>query len=363
MNARCRVVAVSILIVLLCACGAQTTSSVPFTGSAAGEATQHPASKASRNQYNYAGCGVFPAGDIFNRDAFHYAHDRFTGEMFRRAPKGNFAYWDDQGSEQVNLTTSTQAPWYTVQPVQGGHNPPLENATTWPWINGMFIEQGDAHAIVLLTDTCQEYEAYGAQWTATNGPFAAYGGRWNNLSETWSSQLINGESAVTQAGVPLLPTTYWGEDANGAPINHLGSILLVAGHCLSQYGWAYPATDPGYVPDSANCKHPIHMGDLFKLRDDFNCQPYVAAVLSLCQSMKRYPLVVDDALSADSNEPYAIRFGRAANGQELWPYTGQGGLEQFLSALGPSPKVFVHVEPPGYAIQCLSGHTYGKDCW
>jgi hypothetical protein len=315
------------------------------------------------NQYRYAGCGVFPPGDIFNHAAGGYYRDPQTAEMFAKAPQGNFAYWDDQGSERVNLSTSAGVSWYAAQGVPGGHNPPLENATTWPWSNGMFIESGDSHAVVLLTDTCQEDEAYGAQWTAADGPFAVYSGRTNNLSATWASQLINGQSAVTQAGIPLLPSTYWGEDATGTPIDHMGSILLVAGYCLSQYGWAYPATTPSYVTDTRNCTHPIHMGDLFKLRDGFSCKPYGTVVRALCRSMKRYPLVVDDGLSPDSNEPWAIRFGLTAQGDKAWPYSGQGGLQQFLTALTPSPNVWVHVEPPGYAIQCLPGHTYGLDCW
>ncbi len=349
---------------ILGACSNTAGNQVPATATSSG---LHAVSDAHRspetNQYTYGGCGIFPPGDTFNHTTRGYKHDPQTAEMFAKAPQGNFAYWDDQGVEQVNLTTSTSASWYTVQQVQGGHNPPLENSATWPWINGMFLEPGDSHAIVLLTDTCQEYEAYGAQWTATNGPFAAYSGRTNNLAQTWASQLVNSKDAVTQAGVPLLPTTYWGEDASGAPIHHMGSILLVAGYCLSQYGWVYPATSPAYVHDSQNCTHPVHMGDLFKLRDHFDCTPYVTAVAVLCASMKHYPLVVDDALSAGSNEPWAIRFGLSANGVKMWPYSGTGGLQQFLTALTPSADVWVHVEPPGYAVQCVAGHTYGSDCW
>lgn len=353
---------------ILYACGGAATTTVP------GAAPQSPTSGSNKNhlgrrsggeanQYLYGGCGIFPPGDIFNHDVQGYKRDHATAEMFAKAPQGNFAYWDDQGSEQVNITSSSSVGWYTVQQVPGGHYPPLENSSTWPWNNGMFIETGDAHALVLLNDTCQEYEAYGAAWTAVAGPFGAYSGRTNNLSATWSSQLVNGGTSVTQAGVPLLPTTYWGEDASGNPINHMGSILLVAGYCLSQYGYAYPATAPSFVADTQDCTHPIHMGDLFKLRNRFDCTPYAAPVAALCASMKRYPLVVDDGLSADSNEPYAIRFGRAADGTKKWPYSGTGGLQQFLTALQPSANIFVHVEPPGYAIQCLAGHTYGVDCW
>jgi len=353
----------------LYACSGTTTTTVPATVAqsapvgSSGSHVRKNTSGGETNQYVYGGCGVFPAGDIFNHDVTGYQHDRETEQMFAKAPQGNFAYWDDQGSEQVNITQSSGAGWYTVQTVPGGHNPPLDNSSTLPWNNGMFIETGDAHAIVLLNDTCQEYEAYGSAWTATAGPFAAYSGRLNTLSATWASQLTPGGTSVTQAGVPLLPTTYWGEDASGNPINHMGSILLVAGYCLSQYGYAFPATAPSFVPDTQGCTHPIHMGDLFKLRNRFDCTPYQAPVAALCASMKRYPLVVDDGLSVDSNEPYAIRFGLASNGSKMWPYSGTGGLQQFLTALQPSSKILVHVEPPGYAIQCLSGHTYGVDCW
>ena len=360
----CRFTLALFLAFMLGACSNTTYNQLPATatGSSLG-AIGDARGSAKNNQYTYAGCGIFPAGDTFNHDAHGYKHDSQTAEMFAKAPQGNFAYWDDQGAEQVNVTTSSSATWYDVQQVPGGHDPPLENSSTWPWLNGMFVEPGDSHAIVLLSDTCQEYEAYGAAWTATAGPFGAYSGRTNNLSQTWASQLVNGQTAVTQAGIPLLPTTYWGEDAGGEPIGHIGSILLVAGSCLSQYGWVYPATAPGYVPDSQNCTHPIHMGDLFKLRDRFNCTPYVTAVAALCASMKKYPLVVDDELSTDSNEPWAIRFGLSASGEKMWPYSGSGGLQQFLTALTPSADVWVHVEPPGYTIQCASGHTYGADCW
>lgn len=364
MSKPCRISTALYLALMLAACSGTAGNQVPATtnGSSSHQA-QSAHHSTETNQYVYGGCGVFPAGDTFNHDAHGYKHDHQTAEMFANAPQGNFAYWDDQEDEQVNVTTSTSANWYTVQQVPGGHVPPLENSSTWPWMNGMFVEPGDAHAIVLLSDTCQEYEAYGAQWTATNGPFAAYSGRTNNLGATWASQLVNGESAVTQAGVPLLPTTYWGEDASGNPIDHTGSILLVAGHCLSQYGYVYPATEPGYVQDAQNCTHPIHMGDLFKLRDHFDCSPYVASVAALCASMKHYPLVVDDELSSDSNEPWALRFGLSQSGAKMWPYSGTGGLQQFLTALTPSANVWVHVEPPGYSIQCASGHTYGIDCW
>jgi hypothetical protein len=367
-----RLLAALIVASVLGACSGQGSSSTPpplqYT-TRSSDAASSPKWRGNHghNQYHYGGCGIFPPGDVFNHDAHGYVRDQDTYEMFAKAPQGNFAYWDDQSNEQVNVTTSSSVSYYPVASVTPqpftGHNPALENSPTMPWKNGFFIEQGDSHAIVLLSDLCQDYEAYYTEWTAPNGPIAAFSGRENVLANTWASQLVNGQDAVTQAGVPLLPTTYWGEDASATVINHIGSILLVAGSCLSQYGYAFPATAPSYVADTQNCTHPIHMGDLFKLRGDFNCTAYVTSVANLCRSMKHYPLVVDDALSSDSNEPWALRFGMSASGQKMWPYSGEGGLQQFLTALTPSATVWVHVEPPGYQIQCISGHTYGVDCW
>src|SRR5579862_1213209 len=94
------------LATILSACNGSGTTQLPGSpvNSNATHATVHHASYGT-NQYVYGGCGIFPPGDVFNHDVTGYTHDHQTAAMFAKAPQGNFAYWDDQGSEQVNIAS------------------------------------------------------------------------------------------------------------------------------------------------------------------------------------------------------------------------------------------------------------------
>jgi hypothetical protein len=77
----------TVLIIGLSACAAPSTPALE--GGA--ESGSIPASnsnlsrRATGNQYVYAGCGVFPPGDIFNHDVTGYANDPKTARQFRCA--------------------------------------------------------------------------------------------------------------------------------------------------------------------------------------------------------------------------------------------------------------------------------------
>src|SRR5215469_7223887 len=107
MSTWARITTTLALAAILSACNGTATTQLPGTAvnsaatSNARNARAHHASYGT-NQYIYGGCGIFPPGDIFNHDVTGYKHDHQTSQMFAKAPQGNFAYWDDQGSEQVN---------------------------------------------------------------------------------------------------------------------------------------------------------------------------------------------------------------------------------------------------------------------
>jgi hypothetical protein len=380
-------VTIAVLALFFSACSAPNAS-VPSgavsttTGSETGPQQVRPG---TANQYIYAGCGVFSAGDIFSHDVSGYTKDLNTGGQFSGAPAGTFAYGDDQTAETVTAEASSTLTTFTVRAQPGGHVPPLDNSSTMPFsfFAAQNIEGGDnggypnnqwpitdGHAVVLETDTCAEYETFGTSFNLVlPEPLAAYSGRENDLSDTWKSQVING-NAVTAAGIPLLPTTYWGEDAattTGKPyINHIGSFLVkldASGNtnCVSQYGYAFPATAAGGHHDDSNCPWPMHMGDLYELKGGFDCTPYVPSVAKLCNSMKKYPIVLDDFIGYSTTSTgvcCAIRFGQSANRSATpWPYNGTGGLGSFLGALSLSASIFTHMEPPNYAVLCMGTST------
>jgi hypothetical protein len=369
-----------ILMVPLSACGTPNTPASEAGAASVGIAASnsHRAKPVVANQYVYAGCGVFPAGDIFNHDVTGYTNDPNTSKQFSHAPTGSFAYFNDQSNETVTAQASSAFTAHSVQTQPGGHVPPLENSATMPFNTAAAynIEGGDnggypnnqypktdGHAVVLETDTCAEYETFGTSANILTNTMAAYSGRENALGATWASQLVNDANAVTAAGIPLLPSTYWGEDAS-APgiINHIGSFFVALDmnnhtNCVSQNGFAFPATAAGDLPDDSNCTWPMHFGDLYRLKSSFDCSPYVASVANLCKSMKQYPIVLDDFFGYNASTAgtvcCGIRFGLPANGgAPAWPYSGTGGLQSFLANLSLSSTIFVHVEPPGYAVQC-----------
>lgn len=280
------------------------------------------------NQYVYHSCDVYPANDAFTTgiagSSVAGVVDPNSSAIIGQLPSGDFDSGDSQSLEQVNLGTSSTST-YVVQAVTGGHSPPLYNSTTMPWKNGFFIEStSDGHAVVLLTDTCAEYETYQTAWSPGMGLLAlsAYDGQKNDLSATWLSQAVNGNDATTVSGIPLLGTTDFGEDASLPIINHILQLLMQTGQGVSQYGYIFPATHPSFEADtgcsSGPCHHPLHMGDVLLLDDSYDCTQggtVDAKGQLICVQMKYFGLVLSDQASS-----YSLRFGLKTNGAEGWSY-------------------------------------------
>ena len=309
---------------------------------------------ASLNQDTYHGCNIYDKNDYYNQDVTNAPLDPNNATIKANAPAGNFDTGDEQIDEQVNLGTSA-TPVFTVV-ATGSHHPPLYNSATMPWVNGYFIEAAsDHHAIVLLTDTCADYETYGTTWNNGTTTLSANTGQMNALKQSWQSQMINGHDAVTAAGTSLIQCVYWGEEASLASINHAGCIAMPTGKDYSQLGYVHPATHPSDIADTgcsaAACPHPYHNGDHLRLPASFNCAPYTTKGQLICNALKKYGIFIDDQAGQPS-----FKMGMSTAGVKGWNYTTD--LKPLFSALTLTSFDVLN-EPQ---IQCESG-TLGSTCF
>ncbi len=314
------------------------------------------------NQYVYHGCAVFGAGEPgVSMNVSRAPADRYSATIVANLPSGTLDYGDTQDNERWNLGTAATAK-YAVQAVDGGHKPAFRNSLPMPWSDGWIIESvSDHHAHVLLTDSCDDYETYGTKWTGHKGPLKAYSGdRWR-LSSTLASQQVGGQVNVTAAGLPMIGMTDTGEDAALPQINHTVQFFLPTGRGLSQWGYVSPATGPSGIADTGcagmPCTHPLHYGDVLRLKSRFNCNAYPGRTRKgslVCVQLQQYGMIASDQASS-----IGLRFGPAADGTKGWNYAVD--LHPLLMLLHFSD--FEVVDLGGHVVRCWAGHAYGKDCF
>ncbi|MFZ1927324.1 MAG: hypothetical protein WAU42_14435 [Solirubrobacteraceae bacterium] len=151
-------------------------------------------------------------------------------------------------------------------------------------------EEGDRHVLVLQEGSCELYELYAAQRTASGwnaGSGAVFNLRSNKLRpEGWTS--------ADAAGLPIFPLLARYPEVRSGQIDHALRVTVPA----TQRGYIHPATH--YASSSPDPALPP-MGLRLRLKAGFNLASYHGQALVVLRALKRYGLVV-----ADNGSPWYI---------------------------------------------------------
>jgi hypothetical protein len=187
-----------------------------------------------------------------------------------------------------------------------------------PWSSG-FINGSAQHAIVLNTQSCLDYEAYGTSWNGSS--FSAEDGYVHNLNHPFNGQYSADSGIVTKAGIPLLGTLDVGEDASASSINHIAYMLIPGsdGSSVAAGGYVAPASQGTSCVSSCSNKLP------FGARLRLNPAKYTCPSAStnpqahkVCEQLETYGAIVVDH---DGTNTYQIRLGPTSTGSDPWNET------------------------------------------
>jgi hypothetical protein len=320
------------------------------------------ASKPQLQNYTYHGCPVFASNDWFTTDLIRgrSAYARNAIDPYSASIIANLAA--AYGLTGVDFSKASYPQDYAVNIDDGSPSwfmVPIVRARTWygfyspssaglpkdlfPVRNGTYLQEGtdnctqsggDCHVVVLDTVRCIDYEAFGKSSGAqpqlfANGRFVAQGGGIADLTRPYNPpQRVQ----VTAAGLPLMGSTDWGEDAvmydgptcrttNSCVIPHILQFLLPSPD-VGVRGRVPPAS-AGTTPctiGSAYCgrANTIPYGARLRLKSSYRCpgaSMYPQANM-LCNQAKQYGWIFADTTAW--NGAGGVRLGLSSDGSNPW---------------------------------------------
>jgi hypothetical protein len=184
-----------------------------------------------------------------------------------------------------------------------------------PWSSNFAHGAGD-HNIVLNTDTCVDYELYGASWTGS--AISADDGYVHNLNHPFNTQYSTDGGAITKSGLPMLGTLDVGEDASAASINHIAYMLIPGSDSSSMASGGYVAPATAGATCVSFCSQELPMGARLRL----NASKYTCPSASsypqankICVQLETYGAIVGDH---DGVTTYQIRLAETGDGTNPW---------------------------------------------
>jgi hypothetical protein len=244
-----------------------------------------------------AGCPLFAAGGDYTRPIASAPVDRnsehYMQSMIDAGNAGGF--WIAANPvETINVATSL-TPTHRVRPKVSYHG---FNAR-YPWNGNFRIEPlGDAHAIVLLSSTCELFEMY--QTSFVDGELSAYSGAHWNLTRPFKP-LPPGTPSAMASGLSLFAgMVRWEEVALGS-IDHALNWAAPAG-TVAQWSFVSPASDAEGIPFKGSGSWRLPYGARLRLRASFDISQFGPQSAAIARAMKRYGIYLADTASA--NELY-----------------------------------------------------------
>lgn len=240
-----------------------------------------------------AGCGVFPADNIWNTPvdtlpldansaayvatigASTHVHADFGSGLWEGGPIG-IPYVDVPETQPLVPVTFE----YDDESDPGPYPIPPDAP-----IEGGADSDGDRHVLVVDRDDCVLYELYyafpvdgGSAWTAGSG--AIYDLSSHALRpETWTS--------ADAAGLPILPGLVRYEEVAAGEIRH--ALRFTAPQTRRAYVW--PARH--YASNLTGTQYPP-MGQRFRLKADFDISGFSPNVQVILRALKKYGMMLAD---------------------------------------------------------------------
>lgn len=255
----------------------------------------------------YDGCNVFTAGDYYNAPVTNASVDSNSAAYIASMQQaGNTAgFFASTGVEKVNDATDA-TPMMTVQPQVSYHSFPVP----YPWSPSFYIEPlGDAHAMVVQTQSCHLYESYGTKYSG--GVLSAYSGVNYDLSQPFTP-LAPGTPSSMASGLSFFAGMVKWEDYESGSIDHALNWAAPA-HTVAQWLFVKPASDTDQLPFNGTGLQ-LPYGAHLRLKASFSTAGWGPEATAVANAMKTYGIYLADTDSSSN----ALYFANASDGSDPW---------------------------------------------
>lgn len=243
-----------------------------------------------------AGCGVFPANNIWNApidtlpvDPNSDAYVDTIGADASVHPDFGSGVWPPDSNSPVGIPYTTvpgsQEP-VTITFVDYG-----EESDPGPYpippdapIEGGPDSTGDRHVLVVDHDNCILYELFYA-FPQSDGSWEASSGAIFDLAS--NALRPAGWTSADAAGLPILPGLVRYDEVASGEINH--ALRFTAPDTRREYVW--PARH--FASDLTGTQYPP-MGQRFRLRADFDVSGFSPEVQVILRALKTYGMILAD---------------------------------------------------------------------
>ncbi|HEV7180654.1 MAG TPA: hypothetical protein VGN11_12340 [Candidatus Baltobacteraceae bacterium] len=276
-----------------------------------------PVSASSGNVATFHGCRVFAAGGYYNAPVTTAAVDpnsaKYISSIMRAGDTAGF--YASTGVERVNLATNA-TPMRTVKKQVSYHSFP----GPYPWASGFYIEPlGDKHAMVVQTQDCRLYEAYGT--TFSGSTLSAYSGAQWDMRKVFVPMSAGSPSAMA-SGLSIFAGMVKWEDYQSGAINHALNWAAIA-HTVAQYQFVRPASDTDSLASRAG-SYPMPYGAHLRLKASFSTAGWGPQARMVAAAMKTYGVYLSDTGSSAN----ALYFARASDGSNPWSWRDLSALSK-----------------------------------
>jgi hypothetical protein len=270
---------------VLCCAGlaAAVAAAAPINNAAT--ATK-PAERLRRPGASVGGCAVFPAGNAWNQpiDSAPLHPDSAAIIAKIQSIGADNLHADFGGAGQYGLPYVVVPASQPLVPITYTAYGDESDPGPFPIPLDAPVEGGsDRHVLVVREGTCELFELFGAQRTAT-GWAAESGARWD-LS-TGALRPI-GWTSADAAGLPIFPGLVRYDEVAAGSINHAIRVTF----SQTRRGFILPAT---HFASSNNDPSLPPMGLRMRLRADFDISGFTGQARVIAEAMQRYGLIVAD---------------------------------------------------------------------
>ncbi len=256
----------------------------------------------------YYGCPLFGGNDYYNAPVINDQVDPNSEAYIAsvREAGDTAPFSPSTGEEKVNLANDN-TPSHTVRQKSPYH----QFSVPYPWAADFYIEpRSDRHAMVVQTQSCHLYEAYGT--TYRNGTLSAFSGANWDLRKTFVP-LTRGHPSAMASGLSLLAGMVRWEDYESGSISHALNWAATA-HTVAEYDFVLPASDTDRLPFYGKSAYQLPYGARLRLKGSFNTAGWGPQSQMVATAMKTYGIYLADTGSSGN----ALYFANAEDGSDPW---------------------------------------------
>lgn len=245
------------------------------------------------------GCGVFTAGDDWNKDISGEPVDAaWTTKVQNLVGSKNLhPDYGNSGTEQYGIPINTVPQGQAAVPIIFDDWPDESDPGPYPFPGPGTVKieggtatncSGDCHVIVVQQGTCMLYEGFACHHES-DGWHCANGAKWD-LTKASYGQRPKGWTSADAAGLAIMPGLIRYDEAKAGAINHAIRFTL---HC-STNKFVAPATHQAVPKSCQGMADTPPMGLRVRLKADFDISGFSGAPKAVLTAMKKYGMILAD---------------------------------------------------------------------